>query len=155
MAKLGAAGAAADAGEPPGLQSAVEPGRRNTGEAPGDAGSACVNIMCLCVYDGYVCVSVQEPLLFKENSARLSGAARFFNASFQVAACTAVGCGPWSPPVLVLPPAGRFQSLRIPPAPTTAPLLHWAQHCGLTGCSCPSCCCGSQPQCRPSGAIYG
>ncbi|KAK5886881.1 hypothetical protein CesoFtcFv8_017870 [Champsocephalus esox] len=45
----------------------------------------------------------QEPLLFKENSALLSGGGRFFNASFQVAACTAVGCGPWSPPVLVLP----------------------------------------------------
>lgn len=65
--------------------------------------------MCVCVCDVFVCVAVQEPLLFKENSARLSGAARFFNASFQVAACTAVGCGPWSPPVLVLPPAGRFQ----------------------------------------------
>ncbi|XP_075941318.1 tyrosine-protein kinase receptor TYRO3 isoform X2 [Anarhichas minor] len=45
----------------------------------------------------------QEPLLFKENSAQLSGGGRFFNASFQVSACTSVGCGPWSPPVLVLP----------------------------------------------------
>ncbi|XP_010765165.1 tyrosine-protein kinase receptor TYRO3-like, partial [Notothenia coriiceps] len=45
----------------------------------------------------------QEPLLFKENSALLSGGGRFFNASFQVSACTSVGCGPWSPPVLVLP----------------------------------------------------
>ncbi|XP_028421353.1 tyrosine-protein kinase receptor TYRO3 isoform X2 [Perca flavescens] len=47
----------------------------------------------------------QEPLLFKENAAQLSGGDRFFNASFQVSACTAVGCGPWSPPVLVLPAA--------------------------------------------------
>lgn len=54
-----------------------------------------------------VCVHKQEPLLFKENSARLSGGGRFFNSSFQVAACTAVGCGPWSPPVLVLPASGR------------------------------------------------
>lgn len=54
----------------------------------------------------------QEPLLFKENSARLSGSARFFNASFQVAACTAVGCGPWSPPVLVLPTAAPVQAQR-------------------------------------------
>ncbi|XP_031735259.1 tyrosine-protein kinase receptor TYRO3, partial [Anarrhichthys ocellatus] len=46
---------------------------------------------------------LQEPLLFKENSAQLSGGGRFFNASFQVSACTSVGCGPWSPPVLVLP----------------------------------------------------
>uniref|UniRef100_A0A3B5L9G6 Tyrosine-protein kinase receptor TYRO3 n=1 Tax=Xiphophorus couchianus TaxID=32473 RepID=A0A3B5L9G6_9TELE len=46
----------------------------------------------------------QEPLLFKENSTPMLDAARFFNASIQVAACTAVGCGPWSPPVLV----GRF-----------------------------------------------
>ncbi|XP_040055764.1 tyrosine-protein kinase receptor TYRO3 [Gasterosteus aculeatus] len=46
----------------------------------------------------------QEPLLFKENRAQLSGGGRFFNASFQVSACTAVGCGPWSAPLLVLPP---------------------------------------------------
>ncbi|KAM7402849.1 hypothetical protein PAMA_003662 [Pampus argenteus] len=45
----------------------------------------------------------QEPLLFKESSAQLSGGGRFFNASFQVSACTAVGCGPWSRSVLVLP----------------------------------------------------
>uniref|UniRef100_A0A8P4KG99 Tyrosine-protein kinase receptor TYRO3 n=1 Tax=Dicentrarchus labrax TaxID=13489 RepID=A0A8P4KG99_DICLA len=45
----------------------------------------------------------QEPLLFKENLAQLSGGGRFFNASFQVSACTSVGCGPWSSPVLVLP----------------------------------------------------
>ncbi|XP_030614963.1 tyrosine-protein kinase receptor TYRO3 [Archocentrus centrarchus] len=54
----------------------------------------------------------QEPLLFKENSARLSGGGRFFNASFQVAACTAVGCGPWSPPVLVLPPSAQIRVQR-------------------------------------------
>ncbi|KAM4541108.1 tyrosine-protein kinase receptor TYRO3 [Fundulus diaphanus] len=48
----------------------------------------------------------QEPLLFKENSAQISGGARFFNASIQVAACTSVGCGPWSPPMLALPPSG-------------------------------------------------
>lgn len=54
-----------------------------------------------------VCVCAQEPLLFKENSAQLSGGGRFFNASFQVSACTAVGCGPWSPPVSVLPTSGR------------------------------------------------
>lgn len=59
-----------------------------------------------------VCVHKQEPLLFKENSARLSGGGRFFNASFQVAACTAVGCGPWSPPVLVLPASGRPHPFR-------------------------------------------
>ncbi|KAM8916665.1 tyrosine-protein kinase receptor TYRO3 isoform 2-T2 [Spinachia spinachia] len=46
----------------------------------------------------------QEPLLFKENRAQLSGGGRFFNASFQVSACTVVGCGPWSAPVLVPPP---------------------------------------------------
>ncbi|XP_049595825.1 tyrosine-protein kinase receptor TYRO3 isoform X3 [Syngnathus scovelli] len=45
----------------------------------------------------------QEPLLFKEPRARLTGDGRFFNASVQVSACTAVGCGPWSPPVVVLP----------------------------------------------------
>ncbi|KAL4656485.1 tyrosine-protein kinase receptor TYRO3 [Arapaima gigas] len=45
----------------------------------------------------------QEPLLFKENKAHLSGGGRFFNATFQVSACTAVGCGPWSQPVLVMP----------------------------------------------------
>nr|XP_057946159.1 tyrosine-protein kinase receptor TYRO3-like [Doryrhamphus excisus] len=48
----------------------------------------------------------QEPLLFKDTWAHLSGAGRFFNASVQVAACTVVGCGPWSPPVVVLPAAG-------------------------------------------------
>ncbi|XP_074547915.1 tyrosine-protein kinase receptor TYRO3 [Halichoeres trimaculatus] len=45
----------------------------------------------------------QEPLLFKENWAELAGGGRFFNSSFQVSACTSVGCGPWSRPVLVLP----------------------------------------------------
>ncbi|XP_037097775.1 tyrosine-protein kinase receptor TYRO3 isoform X2 [Syngnathus acus] len=45
----------------------------------------------------------QEPLLFKEPRARLTGGGRLFNASVQVSACTAVGCGPWSPPVVVLP----------------------------------------------------
>uniref|UniRef100_A0A3B5LBP3 Tyrosine-protein kinase receptor TYRO3 n=1 Tax=Xiphophorus couchianus TaxID=32473 RepID=A0A3B5LBP3_9TELE len=50
----------------------------------------------------------QEPLLFKENSTPMLDAARFFNASIQVAACTAVGCGPWSPPVLVMPASGNL-----------------------------------------------
>ena len=56
-----------------------------------------------------VCVSVlsQEALLFKENTARLSGAGRFFNSSFQVSACTVIGCGPWSRPITVLPAAGK------------------------------------------------
>ncbi|XP_068456200.1 tyrosine-protein kinase receptor TYRO3-like [Clinocottus analis] len=54
----------------------------------------------------------QEPLLFKENWAQLSGGGRFFNASFQVSACTSVGCGPWGPPVLVLPASVRVQSQR-------------------------------------------
>ncbi|XP_028993858.1 tyrosine-protein kinase receptor TYRO3 isoform X2 [Betta splendens] len=54
----------------------------------------------------------QEPLLFKENSAQLSGGGRFFNASFQVSACTAVGCGPWSPQVLVLPASVQVQVRR-------------------------------------------
>uniref|UniRef100_A0A671TTW6 Tyrosine-protein kinase receptor TYRO3 n=1 Tax=Sparus aurata TaxID=8175 RepID=A0A671TTW6_SPAAU len=54
----------------------------------------------------------QEPLLFKENSAQLSGGGRFFNASFQVSACTSVGCGPWSPPVLVLPASVQVQVQR-------------------------------------------
>ncbi|XP_028251903.1 tyrosine-protein kinase receptor TYRO3-like [Parambassis ranga] len=54
----------------------------------------------------------QEPLLFKDNSAQLSGGGRFFNASFQVSACTSVGCGPWSPPVLVLPAAVQLQVQR-------------------------------------------
>ncbi|KAG5857172.1 hypothetical protein ANANG_G00016290 [Anguilla anguilla] len=45
----------------------------------------------------------QEALLFKENTAHLSGGGRFFNATFQVAACTVAGCGPWSLPVLVMP----------------------------------------------------
>ncbi|KAF3700688.1 Tyrosine-protein kinase receptor TYRO3 [Channa argus] len=54
----------------------------------------------------------QEPLLFKENSAQLSGAGRFFNASFQVSACTSVGCGPWTPSVLVLPSSVPFQVQR-------------------------------------------
>lgn len=54
----------------------------------------------------------QEPLLFKENAAQLSGGGRFFNSSFQVAACTSVGCGPWSPPVLVLPASVQVQVQR-------------------------------------------
>lgn len=45
----------------------------------------------------------QEALLFKENVAHLSGGGRFFNATFQVSACTVAGCGPWSQPVLVMP----------------------------------------------------
>ncbi|KAM9466367.1 tyrosine-protein kinase receptor TYRO3 [Clarias gariepinus] len=45
----------------------------------------------------------QEPLLFKENFAHVSGGSRFFNATFQVAACTVVGCGPLSQPVLIMP----------------------------------------------------
>lgn len=45
----------------------------------------------------------QEPLLFKDSSASLSGPSRFLNASVQVSACTLVGCGPWSRPVLILP----------------------------------------------------
>uniref|UniRef100_A0A8C9ST29 Tyrosine-protein kinase receptor TYRO3 n=1 Tax=Scleropages formosus TaxID=113540 RepID=A0A8C9ST29_SCLFO len=49
----------------------------------------------------------QEALLFKENKAHLSGGGRFFNATFQVSACTAVGCGPWSQPVLVMPAASE------------------------------------------------
>ncbi|XP_051942058.1 tyrosine-protein kinase receptor TYRO3 [Hippocampus zosterae] len=48
----------------------------------------------------------QEPLLFKVPRARLSSGGRFFNSSVQVSACTAVGCGPWSAPVVVLPAAG-------------------------------------------------
>uniref|UniRef100_A0A4W6FDE3 Tyrosine-protein kinase receptor TYRO3 n=1 Tax=Lates calcarifer TaxID=8187 RepID=A0A4W6FDE3_LATCA len=51
----------------------------------------------------------QEPLLFKGNWAQLSGGGRFFNASFQVSACTSVGCGPWSRPVLVLPASVQVQ----------------------------------------------
>uniref|UniRef100_A0A3B4V5Q7 Tyrosine-protein kinase receptor TYRO3 n=2 Tax=Seriola dumerili TaxID=41447 RepID=A0A3B4V5Q7_SERDU len=54
----------------------------------------------------------QEPLLFKENMAQLSGGGRFFNASFQVSACTSVGCGPWTPPVLVLPASVQVQVQR-------------------------------------------
>ncbi|XP_078031470.1 tyrosine-protein kinase receptor TYRO3 isoform X1 [Epinephelus lanceolatus] len=54
----------------------------------------------------------REPLLFKENWAQLSGGGRFFNASFQVSACTSVGCGPWSPPVLVLPASVQVQAQR-------------------------------------------
>lgn len=54
----------------------------------------------------------QEPLLFKESEAHLSGGGRFFNASFQVSACTAMGCGPWSPPVLVLPASVQVQVQR-------------------------------------------
>ncbi|KAA0710887.1 Tyrosine-protein kinase receptor TYRO3 [Triplophysa tibetana] len=45
----------------------------------------------------------QDPLLFKVNYAHLSGAGRFLNSTFQVSACTAVGCGPWSQPILVMP----------------------------------------------------
>ncbi|XP_029972131.1 tyrosine-protein kinase receptor TYRO3 [Salarias fasciatus] len=52
---------------------------------------------------------LQEPLLYKENWAELPGGARFFNASFQVSACTLVGCGPSSPPVLVLPASVQVQ----------------------------------------------
>uniref|UniRef100_A0A3P8VZQ5 Tyrosine-protein kinase receptor TYRO3 n=1 Tax=Cynoglossus semilaevis TaxID=244447 RepID=A0A3P8VZQ5_CYNSE len=54
----------------------------------------------------------QEPLLFKHNRAQLSGAGRFFNASFQVSGCTSVGCGPWSSPVLVLPASVQVQVQR-------------------------------------------
>lgn len=56
----------------------------------------------------------QEPLLFKESSASLSGPSRFLNASVQVSACTSVGCGPWSRPVLILPK----------PVPLAAPRRH-------------------------------
>lgn len=56
----------------------------------------------------------QDPLLFKEPGASLSGPGRFLNASFQVSACTSVGCGPWSRPVLVLPTS----------APVVAPRSH-------------------------------
>ncbi|XP_030641036.1 tyrosine-protein kinase receptor TYRO3 [Chanos chanos] len=45
----------------------------------------------------------QDALLFKENVAHLAGGGRFFNATFQVSACTVVGCGPWSQPILVMP----------------------------------------------------
>ncbi|KAK3563199.1 hypothetical protein QTP86_018221 [Hemibagrus guttatus] len=55
----------------------------------------------------------QEPLLFKENFAHLSGGARFFNATFQVSACTVVGCGPSSMPVLIMPASAvQARSLR-------------------------------------------
>ncbi|TMS21481.1 Tyrosine-protein kinase receptor TYRO3, partial [Larimichthys crocea] len=54
----------------------------------------------------------QEPLLFKENWARLSGGGRFLNTSFQVSACTSVGCGPWTSPVLVLPASVQAQVQR-------------------------------------------
>ena len=57
----------------------------------------------------------QDALLFKESVAHLSGGGRFFNATFQVAACTVVGCGPWSPPVLVMPASGTST------APSDAP----------------------------------
>uniref|UniRef100_A0A3Q2NVB3 TYRO3 protein tyrosine kinase n=1 Tax=Fundulus heteroclitus TaxID=8078 RepID=A0A3Q2NVB3_FUNHE len=68
----------------------------------------------------------QEPLLFKENSAQISGGARFFNASIQVAACTSVGCGPWSPPMLALPPSGP--QVQEPRSHMTVGLL-----CGFLG----------------------
>uniref|UniRef100_A0A6Q2Y3K5 Tyrosine-protein kinase receptor TYRO3 n=1 Tax=Esox lucius TaxID=8010 RepID=A0A6Q2Y3K5_ESOLU len=42
------------------------------------------------------------------NVAHLSGGGRFFNATFQVSACTVAGCGPWSQPVLVMPAAGHL-----------------------------------------------
>ncbi|XP_076834793.1 tyrosine-protein kinase receptor TYRO3 [Brachyhypopomus gauderio] len=45
----------------------------------------------------------QEPFLFKENFAHFSGGGRFFNATFQVSACTVAGCGPWSRPTLIIP----------------------------------------------------
>ncbi|KAM6973676.1 tyrosine-protein kinase receptor TYRO3 [Aplochiton taeniatus] len=54
----------------------------------------------------------QEALLFKENVAHLSGGGRFFNATFQVSACTVVGCGPWSQPVLVMPASVQAQTQR-------------------------------------------
>ncbi|MBN3298805.1 TYRO3 kinase, partial [Amia calva] len=47
----------------------------------------------------------QEALQFRENTVNLSRGGRFSNATFRVSACTAVGCGPWSQPVLVLPVA--------------------------------------------------
>lgn len=50
----------------------------------------------------------KEPLLFKENFAHLSGGARFFNATFQASACTVVGCGPLSMPVLIMPASGKL-----------------------------------------------
>ncbi|XP_047467328.1 tyrosine-protein kinase receptor TYRO3 [Mugil cephalus] len=54
----------------------------------------------------------QEALLFKETWAQFGGGARFFNSSFQVSACTSVGCGPWTPPVLVLPTPVQVQVQR-------------------------------------------
>ncbi|XP_077421081.1 tyrosine-protein kinase receptor TYRO3 [Vanacampus margaritifer] len=61
----------------------------------------------------------QEPLLFKVPWARLSGASRFFNSSVQVSACTAVGCGPWSPPVAVLPAASGWPLSAVAPSKRT------------------------------------
>ncbi|XP_056151969.1 tyrosine-protein kinase receptor TYRO3 [Lampris incognitus] len=54
----------------------------------------------------------QEALLFKENVAHLSGGGRFFNSTFQVSACNVVGCGPWSPPVLVMPASVQARGQR-------------------------------------------
>ncbi|XP_055013910.1 tyrosine-protein kinase receptor TYRO3 [Boleophthalmus pectinirostris] len=54
----------------------------------------------------------QEPLLFKESWAFLSGPSRFLNASVQVSACTSVGCGPWTRPVLILPEPVSLQAPR-------------------------------------------
>lgn len=65
----------------------------------------------------------KEPLLFKENFAHVSGGARFFNATFQVAACTVVGCGPLSQPVLIMPVSGK-------PDKELGNLLWW--HFGLS-----------------------
>lgn len=47
----------------------------------------------------------QKSLFFKGNVAHLTDESGFFNMTFQVSACTKIGCGPWSQPVLVMPPS--------------------------------------------------
>lgn len=82
--------------------------------------SMCIIFMNLklCLITTLHLLCFQEPLLFKENVAHVSGGARFFNATFQVAACTVVGCGPLSQPVLILPASGK-------PDKHLANLLFW------------------------------
>lgn len=92
-------------------------------------------LCCGCVF------CMQEPLLFKENLAHLSGGGRFFNSSFQVSACTSVGCGPWSTPVMVLPTSGEQAFGGLMNVPCPEPLSTLQSSSRASGATCGWACC--------------
>ena len=101
----------------------------------------------------------QEALLFKENAARLSGAGRFFNSSFQVSACTVIGCGPWSRPITVLPAAGKtgFMLGCVCVYLSLSRMYPYVTNCVcvcVCVCVC-ACACAQRSQPPHAGATYG